>query len=211
MNASGTSRRLGVFATVGSVASAIASSACCWLPLVLIAFGASAVGVASFFEKYRLVFLAMATFLLATGFYFNYFRQERCTPGSVCATPRPRLQRFNRITLWIATVFVVAFAFFPSYVGLVVGGASSELGQPVTGKVRTLQLAIGGMTCEGCAGILTKALADVPGVIGVKVSYEDRSAVVRVGGNAVVDPGTIEAAVNKAGYSNLSVSGSEHP
>lgn len=210
MNSPGGSPRLGTFATAGSVISAIASSACCWVPLIMIGFGASAVGVASFFEKYRPVFLVLATALLGAGFYLNYFRKEKCAPGSACATPRPRLRRFNRITLWVATAFVVAFSFFPSYVGLVVGGASSAPLQPVAGEVQTLHLAIGGMTCEGCAGILTKALAAVPGVIGAEVSYEDGSALVRVSEAAVVEVKTLEAVVQKAGYQVLSVDGGNH-
>ncbi len=211
MKATMASRRLGSLATAGSVVSAIASSACCWLPLVLVAFGASAVGVASLFEKYRPVFLGLATALLAVGFYFNYFHKERCAFDSTCATPRPRLRRFNRVMLWVATLFVVAFSFFPSYVGLVVGGASSDPGQPVTGGVQTFELMIGGMTCEGCASILTKALAAIPGVIGAKVSYEEQLAAVTIGDPAAVDTTALKAVVEKAGYSILSVKRRQNP
>lgn len=211
MSASGEPRHLGTFATAGSVVSAIASSACCWLPLVLIAFGASAVGVSSFFEKYRPFFLTLAIALLAAGFYFNYFRNERCAPGSACTTSRPRLRRFNRIIFWVATAFVVVFSFFPSFVGLVPAGAPSSTVHLAPGEARTLQLAIGGMTCEGCAGILTKALAAVPGVIGAEASYADMSAMVRIGSDTVVDIGTLEAVVQKAGFSVLSIEGSDHP
>lgn len=211
MNPPGPPRRLGTLATTGSVVSAIASSACCWLPLLLITFGASAVGVASFFEKYRPVFLVLAAGLLGAGFYFNYFRKEQCAPGSACAAPRPRLQRFNRITLWIATALVVAFSFFPSYVGLVVGGTLPEVVQPGSGDLLTLDLEIGGMTCEGCASTLTKALLAVPGVLSAKVSYEEASAAVTIGEPAAVDTTALKVAVEKGGYSILSMERREGP
>ena len=45
--------RAGAWASAGAVVSAVFSSACCWLPLLLVAFGASAAGVAGFFEAQR--------------------------------------------------------------------------------------------------------------------------------------------------------------
>ena len=44
-------QKVGLWATGGAVISAILSSACCWLPFLLIAFGASAAGVSGFFEE----------------------------------------------------------------------------------------------------------------------------------------------------------------
>jgi len=54
------SNRLGRLSTPAAVGSAILSSACCWLPLLLLAFGLSAGGVAGFFETVRPYFLAAA-------------------------------------------------------------------------------------------------------------------------------------------------------
>jgi copper chaperone CopZ len=61
-----------VLASLASVFTAILASACCWLPLLLIAFGFSAAGVGSVFEQYR-VHLLCATFtLLAIAWYLTY-------------------------------------------------------------------------------------------------------------------------------------------
>jgi hypothetical protein len=43
--------------------------------------------------------------------------------------PNPRLRRFNKIVLWAATTFVLAFALFPDYVGYVLA-AGIRLRQP---------------------------------------------------------------------------------
>jgi hypothetical protein len=40
-------------ATLRAVVTSIVASACCWLPLLLIAFGFSAAGIGSIFEEYR--------------------------------------------------------------------------------------------------------------------------------------------------------------
>jgi len=200
-----TTQRMSALATIGSVVSAVASSACCWLPLVLIAFGASAVGVASFFEKYRPLFLAVASVLLATGFYFNYFRKERCAPGSACAVPRPPLRRFNRIMLWVATAFVVVFTFFPSYVGILIGNPQPSTARMLPDEVQIIELNISGMTCEGCAVNLTNALSNVPGVFSAKVSYEEKMAVVTMASRVAADTSSLDEAVKKAGYSILSI------
>jgi hypothetical protein len=99
----GRSHNAGLWATTGAVVSAILSSACCWLPLLLIAFGASAAGVAGLLEAYRPHLLGATGLLLASGFYLVYFRKAKCGPGEACAVPNPRLRRFNKITLWVAT------------------------------------------------------------------------------------------------------------
>ncbi len=59
-------------ATLGAVFTAIMGTACCWLPLLLIAFGFSAAGIGSFFEQYRPYFLAATFALLAIAWYFTY-------------------------------------------------------------------------------------------------------------------------------------------
>jgi copper chaperone CopZ len=71
--ARGRSKDRGAFlATLGAVFTAILGTACCWLPLLLIAFGFSAAGVGSFFEQSRPYFLAVAFALLAVAWYFTY-------------------------------------------------------------------------------------------------------------------------------------------
>jgi copper chaperone CopZ len=71
--AKGQTKDRGAFlATLGAVFTAILGTACCWLPLLLIAFGFSAAGVGSFFEQWRPYFLAVAFALLAVAWYFTY-------------------------------------------------------------------------------------------------------------------------------------------
>lgn len=167
----------GRLAAGGAVVSAVLSSACCWLPLVLLAFGASAVGVAGFFERYRPIFLGVAVVLLAAGFYLVYLRKPACAPGEACAVPNPRLTRINRAMLWIATAFVAAFALFPSYVGTFLGTPRGNAG--LTNAAPDMEFAVEGMTCEACAATLGSKLAGLPGVSAAEVHYASGRARLR--------------------------------
>src|SRR5439155_544794 len=99
-----------------SVLAAILASFCCILPIVFALTGASILGASAAFAAWR-PYLLTATFgLLAAGFYFAYRpAKDQCTPGSACALPTTK--RSGRVALWLTTVAVVAFAFFPYYSG----------------------------------------------------------------------------------------------
>ncbi len=192
-------RRIGLWSAGGALVAALLSSACCWLPLALIGVGASAAGVAGFFEAYRGWFLGATVLLLGAGFYFVYFRKPRCAPGEACEVPNPRLQRFNRVTLWLATVFVAAFAAFPTYVGVLLGSRTGDaVAAPAEGVTRIY--VIEGMTCVGCAEHLRDALRGVSGVAVVDVSYAERRATVTFGSGARVDDAVVLAAIAALGY-----------
>lgn len=188
-------------ATAGSVVAAILSSACCWLPLVLIAFGASAAGVAGIFEVYRPYFVVVAVALLGLGFYLVYFRKGQCAPGSACAGPNRKLLTFNHVMLWTATALVAAFVFFPSYVGVVVGSSDRGSVPADDHDLVSARYHIEGMTCEGCAQILRGELAKLPGAKAIQVDYATKSAVVRYHPDEPVSPIGVIKAAKAAGYS----------
>ncbi len=211
MNPSDHSRKAGVWATGAAVVAAVLSAACCWLPLLLIGVGASTVGVAGFFETYRLYFLVGAGLLLATGFYFVFFRKERCEPGSACAIPKPRLRRFNKVTLWIATGFVLVFALFPNYVSFLIGGGGGKPSSVVlSGESRLYR--IEGMTCEGCAANIGVRLSKVPGVGRAEVSYAEKSARVYFEKSATLpSDDAVLNAIRDAGYRGVRVETEHSP
>lgn len=188
------------FAAVGSVLSAVVASACCWLPLMLLAFGASAAGVSASFGEARPVFLVAAFGLLGLGFYLSYFRREACAPGSSCAVPNPKLQRLNRAMLWVATAFVLAFALFPSYAGFLLAENASPA--PVDGSAESSMVTLGikGMSCEACSVHIQKGLSGVPGVRSASVDYEKALALVSVDPASAPSREALVKAVKQAGY-----------
>lgn len=166
----------------GSVIAAALSSACCWLPLLLLVFGASAAGVSAFLERWRPVFLVVALGLLGAGFYVAYFRSAAvpaCADGACAAAPRPR-RVFSQVMLWIAAALVAGFALFPNYAGTVAAAIRPARTQDASAAtVPVHRYAVAGMSCEACAVTLRSELEAIPGVAGASVDYASKTAEVK--------------------------------
>ena len=206
-----------------AIGAAILSSACCWLPLALLALGVSAAGLSKFIVGARWVFVAIAVVALGLGFYFSYRRTTTCAPGEVCAPSG--LARFNRVMLWVSTVLVLAFATFPYYSAplLQAIGADANKGSvhfsPSARTVATIPSAttmaanttssamaqfrlyayqIKGMDCQECADGLQAAIAKLPGVKKATVSYQHGTAQVRAAPG--FDPQSVAKRISGIGY-----------
>jgi copper chaperone CopZ len=171
-------RRKGTIAVGGAVVASIIASACCWLPLVFMGAGVSVGSAAALFESTRPIFLGIAFLLLTTGFYTVYVRKEACEPDSACEAPNLRMRKFNKITLWLATVGVILFAAFPFYVGIFTQEKLSNVDAAEFIDTTKLDFNVQGMTCEGCTAGIHNALMKVNGVVGVSVDYENALATV---------------------------------
>ena len=188
----------------GTVLSAVVASACCWLPLLLIAVGVSGAAIGASFEKYRPLFMLGTFGFLAAAFYFAY-RPGVCATagdGATCCPPpggKPKaLQRLNRAMLWVVTAVAAAFLFFPNYVGFVVNDDEPSL---MEAGEANLVLSIEGMTCEACAVTLKHKLTGVPGVGAVDVNYDQKQALIGFSnGAAMPDTSALLLAVEEAGY-----------
>jgi copper chaperone CopZ len=213
-------------ATLGAVCTGVVGSACCWLPLLLIAFGFSAAGVGSFFEQYRPSFLSATFALLAVAWYLTYAPAPRrlwtrprggdacraskavpAAPEDCCSTHRApaaeqagggwfALREINRVMLWAATLVILLFALFPNWSGLIFGDDASA---GPDGQEQVV-LHIEGMTCAGCAAPLRLALRQVPGVTRVEVNYGRSEAVVTTGPGSAVPSDALLRAVEEAGF-----------
>lgn len=98
----------------GSLAAALAASACCIGPLVIALVGIGSAGAALAVAPYRPYLLGLAVLLLAGAFYVTYRRtRPACEPEGSCALPAA--SRRNRILLWISAALVLLAATFPYY------------------------------------------------------------------------------------------------
>lgn len=203
-------------AWIGSVGSAVIASACCWLPLLLLAVGVSGVAVSATFEKYRPLFATLTFGFLAAAFYFAYRPRPKAVAGAAsqgdasCPTPaageaccppvagqRWPLQKFNRAMLWVVTAIALAFVFFPNYIGAFLGGGQRAGFGP---NVDQYVVAVEGMDCAGCATALEKELRTVPGVSASKVSFEKKEAIIGVPKGDVAPKDAVLAAITDAGF-----------
>lgn len=200
-------------AKVGTIISAVMASACCWLPLLLLAVGVSGAGIAATLESYRPLFMVLTFGFLGAAFYFTYrpkksnaaIGNDCCAPESTegescCPTTAKRgfnMMALNKVMLWGVTLLAVVFLFFPSYVGALFGTPDHSV---VTEDMNQAVFKIEGMTCEGCATTVAQAIRQVPGVMAVKVNYEEKEAIVGVNSSQAVPTARIIEELQKAGY-----------
>ena len=210
-------RRGEKIARIGTVVSAILASSCCWLPLALLAVGVSGAGIASTLEAYRPLFIVVTFGFLAAAFYFTYrpLKVAEAGPGCCpsdtteredCRAPTGKRQfriiSLNKTMLWVVTALAAAFLFFPYYVGTLMGGGGGGGGGDgaMLERMNRVVFEIDGMTCEGCAATVAKAIRGVPGVQTVAVGFERREAVVGTAPCCSAPTEAIIRAVRAVGY-----------
>ncbi len=200
-------------AKIGTLLSAMMASACCWLPLVLLAVGVSGAGIASTLEAYRPLFMVVTFGFLGAAFYFTYRPKTAAaagghgccatepTSGEDCCAPATKgqinMMTMNKVMLWGVTVMAVVFLLFPSYVGALFGTGDENA---VTSDMNQAVIKVEGMTCEGCSTTVAQAIRSVPGVQGVTVSYAKREAIVGTAHSKPTPKAEIIAALKDAGY-----------
>ncbi len=199
--------RKGTLAVWGAMLVAVVSSACCWLPLLLLVFGISGGVVSAKFDALRPVLLPITFVLLALGWYFT-LKPVRTSGNGTCATTgdggesccppkqagRFSVRKFNLGMLAVATMMTFAFAFFPNYLGAMVS-VSSDVGETAG---QTVVLGIEGMTCAGCEVHVGKSLESVDGVVVTDVDHVSGSATAKV--PVGTDEDLLRKAVEGAGY-----------
>lgn len=176
--------------------AAIAASLCCIGPLVAVLLGLGAFGAAATFESLRPYLIGLTALLLAVAFYLIY-RRRRCEDGS-CEMRSP--SRASKITLWLATAAVIAFAAFPYYSwAFIRASAQKNAGDVQNSRDAMAVVQVSGMTCDACAIEIESMLAKAPGVKSADVSYEQARALVFYD-PAQTNIDAIRAAINSTGY-----------
>lgn len=180
-------------AGIGSVALAFLASFCCIGPLLGVVLGIGGLGAAASLEAYRPYFLGVTFVFLGTAFYFTYGRKEACQDGETCQTGRGR--RWQRVLLWIATVFALVFMSVP-YLS---AGCPQTAITTEAGPVKQVVLPVEGMTCGGCAISVKAALKGLKGVREAKVDVDKGEAVITYAeGEVTVDQ--MVRAINSTGF-----------
>jgi copper chaperone CopZ len=191
----------------GSILAAITASPCCIGPLLAVALGAGglvASAVSEVSEKWRPVFLGITLALLALAWYLTYRKPKAaCAPCSACAA-KPAA-KWNKVVLWIATVFVWGTAAFPSLSSAVISaarpGADTCCAPSAVsdGNFAVLRVKIPGMDCAACALNIQAVLKKQAGVTQARVSFDAKEAVVHYGATKI-SPEKIIAAIHQTGF-----------
>jgi len=176
-------------AAVGSLLASALLSFCCPIPLALASLGLGSLGLGSIIWPIRPYLIALATVLLALGFWRVYRRP----------TSKP-----TRVLLWVsAGIFVVGVA-TPYIVAIAGPGRDEELPATDEPGSRRMTVKIDNLAwAPCCSGPAKEALAALPGVKRVAVSYSRREAVLVVTREAEIDDALIQRvlhAVNHKGH-----------
>lgn len=92
----------------GALIGAVLASACCVVPLVLVALGISGAWIANLtaLEPYKPYVAAVTLALLGYGFWHVYFKPKPpCEDRTYCA--RPQSARTTKLALWLGLVVVI--------------------------------------------------------------------------------------------------------
>ena len=203
-----TTRPTSKWGVAGAILTAIAASACCVVPLILLGLGVGGAWASSlrFLEPVRPFFITLTLGFLGFAFYRAYRAPaDACSTDGHCATTRP--PRAARATLWIITPLILGLLAFPYLTPYLFGGRGTKLGgqagapasQLSTGDMKQVVLKVDGMTCAACSVSVKKSLTALEGVRDATVTVEPGQAVV------VYDPAkasleSLTQATAKAGY-----------
>lgn len=152
----------------GSILVAALSSACCWVPLLAVGLGFSAVGFGAVFERYRVLLLALAAGFLV-GAVVLQRRSRRACDGDTCPPPR----RSGLVLPIVGGLGVLAFAVVPEVLAWTRSDEAVE--NPADGHL-VATYKVTGMTCEGCTTLLADYLEDQPEIRSATVDYASATA-----------------------------------
>ena len=171
--------RWGLAAAIGA---AIAASACCTVPLLLVSLGVGGAWVGSLtaFEPYRPLFVALAVGALGFVAWREWRAAWLAASGVDCDCEEDAVQpRTRRAILGVGALAAVLLLASPWLVRAASGPPDSTM-LPAGTPLATAQvvLSVEGMSCASCDVTVERALMAVEGVDGAAVSFEPPRAVV---------------------------------
>jgi mercuric ion transport protein len=104
----------------GGTLAALAASACCLLPLVLVSLGIGGAWISTLtrLEPFRPLFIAVALICMTLA-YKKIYRApppEHCEPGTLCALPQTN--KTYRVLFWVVSVLVLVALAYPYLITL---------------------------------------------------------------------------------------------
>lgn len=194
MSASKDQTSWGVAAALGA---ALAASACCTIPLLLVALGLGGawIGTLTALEPFRPLFIALA---LGALFYAGY-REWRMSRGPDCDCEVSLSDNVRRGLLVVGTIAVMGLIASPWLIGGVVSAETTREGAVEAVVWQEAVLEVEGMTCASCNVTVQKALTNLDGVKSATVTFEPPQAVVRYDPSKL-DPEDLTRATTNVGY-----------
>lgn len=175
------------------ILSATLASACCGIPLLLIALGLGGLGFSAVLGKYHWYFTGggLAVLLIAWGVFLREKRKLYALGSEI------RGEKTTKGILTVATVVVLFFAGLNFYSAL--GGQKISNQGTLDSNLSSIVLPVEGMTCFACEASVEGALKELPGVNSAKASAKSQNVLVEYQPGRVTFDQMVEA-INKTGY-----------
>ncbi|QEC69262.1 mercuric transport protein MerTP [Panacibacter ginsenosidivorans] len=193
-------KSLGTFSSAGLL-SAIAASLCCITPVIALLAGSSSIAANfSWIEPARPYLIGLSIAVLAFAWYMILKPTKTNDMDCNCETTKKPSFRQSKKFLSIITVFAILMMAFPLYAKVFFPKPKTQATMlAVVDNKQQVKFTIQGMSCAGCELEVNNELSKVNGVIAYKTSYAGKSSLVTFD-KSKVDVKTIEAAINKTGY-----------
>ena len=179
--------------------AAVFASACCGVPLLLIALGLGGLGFGSFLGKYHWYVAGAGAALLAAAWFV--FLRERAKLHAAGSEIR-RNARLTPALLAVATAAVIGFGGLNVVSALGLGTKAQEVAMAASnasGELAQVVLPVEGMTCITCEFSVERALGKLEGVLEAKASASEQKVLVRYRPGRVTFDQMVEA-VDTTGY-----------
>ena len=193
-------KSLGTYTSAGLL-SAFAASLCCITPVIALLAGSSSIAANfSWIEPARPYLIGLSIAVLTFAWYVKLKPRKTTDMDCNCETTKKTSFLQSKTFLSIVTVFAILMMTFPLYAKMFYSKPKVQAATiAVVDNKQQVKFTIQGMTCAGCEQHVNNELSRVAGVISYKTSYGSRSSLVTFD-KSKVDVKTIEAAINKTGY-----------
>jgi copper chaperone CopZ len=190
----------GTFTSAGLL-SAFAASLCCITPVIALLAGSSSIAANfSWIEPARPFLIGISVAVLAFAWYVKLKPAKTTDVDCNCETTKKASFLQSKAFLSIVTVFAILMMTFPLYAKMFYPKPKVQAATlAVVDNKQQVNFTIQGMTCEGCEEHVNNEVSKVKGVLAYKTSYASRNSLVTFD-KSKVDVKTIEAAINKTGY-----------
>jgi len=187
--------------TSAGLLSAFAASLCCITPVIALLAGSSSIAANfSWIEPARPYLIGLSIAVLAFAWYVKLKPAKTNDMDCNCETTKKASFLQSKTFLSIVTIFAILMMTFPLYSKMFYPKPKVQAATvAVIDNKQQVNFTIQGMTCEGCEEHVNNELSKVNGVITYKTSYANKNSIVTFD-KSKVDVKTIEAAINKTGY-----------
>ena len=190
----------GAYTGAGAL-SAIAASLCCITPVIALFAGSSSIAANfSWIEPARPYLIGLSIAVLAFAWYVKLRPAKNNSMDCNCETTKKPSFLQTKAFLSIVTLFAILMMAFPLYAKVFYPKHKVQATEVVVvDNKQQVNFSIQGMTCAGCQQPINNEVSKVKGVLAYKTSYALKNSLVTFD-KSKVDVKTIEAVINKTGY-----------